>query len=113
VEPVERADGTRIYVGRLYPRGVKDNTLWDERIHDLGPSAPLHKAVIEGKISFDEFGKRYMQELSGPPGRTLVLELAGRSRAGETMTLLCDHPRKMPADRCHRFLLKVAIDEAS
>lgn len=108
----EQSDGTRIYVGRLYPRGIKDNTLWHERDHGLGPSRPLHKLAVNRKISWAEYEKRYRQEMMTPESRHRIELLATRSANRETLTLLCDHPKHLPPGECHRFILKELIDEA-
>lgn len=110
-EPSSPADGTRIYVGRRYPRGVKDGTLWHERIHDLGPSLELHRAMLHEGLPVREYKARYAREMKAPPAKDLVAQLARRSRDGETITILCDHPKALPDKDCHRFLLKRLIEE--
>lgn len=109
-EPSSARDGTRVYIGRRYPRGVKDNVLWNERIHDLGPSLDLHRAVLHEGLALDEYDRRFRTELAGSKQRDLLRMMAERSTAGETITLLCDHPKGLPAERCHRFVVKELID---
>lgn len=108
---VEPSDGTRIYAGRKYPRGVEDNTLWSWRNTDLGPSAEIHVAILSGRIDWPEYERRFLKELKGQVHQMLFGNLAERSARGETITLLCDHPRRLPREKCHRFLLKELVDE--
>ena len=67
-EPVEKADGTRIFVARYRPRYLrKGDEPWDERLVELAPSKELH-AAWRGKrgqkpISFNEFTRRFRQEM--------------------------------------------------
>lgn len=109
-QPVELGDGTRIYIGRRYPRGVKDGALWRERIHDLGPSLELHRAVLHEGLPLEEYERRFRRQLEDSPAIDLVRALARRSRQGETITLLCDHPKAISDERCHRFIVKDAIE---
>ena len=68
-----------------------------------------HRYEIEhwkdGKISWDRFAAEYRKSLTGK--EDLLTNLAEESRAG-TITLLCTD--KDPS-RCHRSLLKSAIEE--
>lgn len=109
-DPAEASDGTRIYIGRRYPRGVKDNTLWHERIHDLGPSLRLHEAIMRGEVSMDAYEQRFLAEMRTQPATSLLADLRRRSAAGETITLLCDHPKSLAPDRCHRFLVQALLE---
>ncbi|MCA1814329.1 MAG: DUF488 family protein [Halobacteriales archaeon] len=111
-DPVEAADGTRILVTRYYPRGIaKDAGLWQAWEPDLGPSRELHGDVKDGRIGWDAYERRYLAEMRGEEALRLLDALAARAARGETLTLLCDHPRSMPAERCHRFLLQRLLTE--
>ena len=110
-EPADESDVTRIYIGRRYPRGIKDGTLWQERVHDLGPSLALHRAVLHEGLSLDEYERRFLSEMSRSPAKELIRSLAARSKRGETLTFLCDHPKALPAERCHRFLVQRLVEK--
>jgi len=107
-------DGLRLLICRYRPRGVrKEHETWDEWDPDLGPSRELHAAVY-GKsgppISWEEYRKRYLEEMRGERAR--IGELAARVRAGEAITLLCSS--SCPDDeRCHRSLLRELIEKAA
>lgn len=68
-DPPEPSDGFRVYVDRLWPRGLSHETfhydLWDK---DIAPSAELrewfHSAPDE---LWPEFVKRYKAELAANP----------------------------------------------
>lgn len=106
-------DGLRLLICRYRPRGVrKTEETWDEWDPDLGPSRALH-ADAYGKsgppISWEEYQERYLREMGAQRAR--IEELAGRVRAGGTITLLCSSA--CPDDeRCHRSLLRGLIESA-
>ncbi len=57
-------DGYRVLVDRLWPRGVsKKDAKLDEWIKDIAPSAELRKWFDHKKDRFEEFAKRYNEEL--------------------------------------------------
>lgn len=57
-------DGFRVLVDRLWPRGLsKDKAEVDEWLKDVGPSDDLRKAFHHEDLPFDEFTKRYRDEL--------------------------------------------------
>jgi len=103
-EPKQKEDGLRLLVMRLWPRGVKKETV-DLWMKELGTEPELIKAWKAGKISWAEFSKRYLASLKGK--EALLDELAQRAKK-ETLTLLCSCKDET---HCHRFLLKQAIEE--
>lgn len=59
-----KADGTRILVERLWPRGVKKTSLkLDDWRKDVGPTTELRKWFSHDPAKWDEFRKRYFVEL--------------------------------------------------
>ena len=63
-EPAAPADGTRILVDRLWPRGVtKTEARIDRWAKDLAPSTELRKWFGHEPPKFTEFKKRYVKEL--------------------------------------------------
>ncbi len=60
-EPKEDADGLRILVDRLWPRGVKKDKI-DLWLKDIAPSDELRKFYHETK-DFEAFKKKYIEEL--------------------------------------------------
>jgi uncharacterized protein YeaO (DUF488 family) len=64
-DPVGSADGTRLLVERLWPRGVKKTALKiDNWVKDVAPSAELRKWFNHDPAKWDEFRRRYFEELT-------------------------------------------------
>ena len=85
-EPAEPADGTRVLVERLWPRGVKKETAaLDDWMRDIAPSPELRKWYGHDVARWAEFRKRYIAELAGHrPGIAALRKIAG----GGTLTLV-------------------------
>lgn len=65
-EKPDSADGFRVLVDRLWPRGVsKDHADVDEWLKDVGPSDGLRKWFGHVPERFAEFEERYLVELEG------------------------------------------------
>lgn len=63
-EPPARADGRRILVERLWPRGMKKEALAaDAWMKDVAPSTALRKWFGHEVERWDEFQRRYRKEL--------------------------------------------------
>jgi uncharacterized protein YeaO (DUF488 family) len=66
-EEPERDDGTRVLVDRIWPRGLtKAKAALDEWCKDVAPSAELRKWYSHDPDRFEEFGRRYQEELTDP-----------------------------------------------
>ncbi|HEY3803959.1 MAG TPA: DUF488 family protein [Kofleriaceae bacterium] len=87
-EPAEAADGYRVLVERLWPRGVrKADAHIDEWAKDVAPSHELRRWFGHEPRRFPTFRERYLRELRAEPARTAVAELARRAARG-TVTLI-------------------------
>lgn len=65
-EPSNSKDGHRILVDRLWPRGVsKAEADIDEWVKDLAPSTELRKWFGHDPERWDEFRRRYAEEIRG------------------------------------------------
>ncbi|HSH85253.1 MAG TPA: DUF488 family protein, partial [Guyparkeria sp.] len=63
-DPVEKGDGCRILVDRLWPRGVKKEDLpHDEWLKTVAPSTELRQWFGHDPERFEEFTARYLREL--------------------------------------------------
>lgn len=81
-----KADGKRILVDRLWPRGVsKKSAKIDFWLKEVAPSNALRKWFGHDPKKWKEFQKRYRQELA--KNKTAVLELKEHLR-GRTVTLV-------------------------
>jgi uncharacterized protein YeaO (DUF488 family) len=82
-EPVSDDDGYRVLVDRVWPRGRTREELhidvWDR---ELGPSTELRKWFGHDPARWDEFRRRYHEELAEPSLAATLDELAERARRG-------------------------------
>jgi uncharacterized protein YeaO (DUF488 family) len=79
-------DGHRVLVDRLWPRGAsREKAAFDEWIPDVAPSDELREWFDHDPERFDEFRRRYLEELRGRRG--LLTDLRRRAREGP-LTLL-------------------------
>lgn len=85
-EEATRDDGYRVFVDRLWPRGVKKTELqFDEWAKMLAPSNELRKTFHGEAIDFNEFSRCYREELNAQ--RDVAKKLAQRVNE-QTVTLL-------------------------
>jgi uncharacterized protein YeaO (DUF488 family) len=77
----EAGEGRRVLVDRVWPRGIRrDAGRFDEWLPDIAPSTELRKWYGHDPSRFDEFRKRYLEELDRPdraPARRRLRDLAG------------------------------------
>ncbi|MHB9756758.1 DUF488 domain-containing protein [Streptomyces sp. BYX5S] len=73
-DPPAPADGTRLLVDRLWPRGVsKERADVDEWLKDIAPSKELRSWYHEDKAGrYDAFAESYAAELAEPARAALV-----------------------------------------
>lgn len=87
-EPSE-ADGERILVDRLWPRGFRKDDprvgLW---FKDVAPSRELRSWYNHQPERFDEFITRYKEELRTPEGVAAFNALRQLTRGKKTVTLV-------------------------
>jgi len=85
-DPVERSDGTRILVDRLWPRGIKKEAAKiDNWLKDIAPSNELRMWFSHDPARWSEFKRRYIRELVEKS--VLVEELRAMAQEG-VVTLL-------------------------
>lgn len=85
-EPVEKKDGFRILVDRLWPRGIKKDALHAEAwIKEAAPSAELRKWFNHEPEKWASFSTKYENELKK---NEAVAELLQYARKHATLTLL-------------------------
>ncbi|BAB66672.1 hypothetical protein STK_15940 [Sulfurisphaera tokodaii str. 7] len=83
-DPVEKDDGIRILVDRLWPRGVRKDKV-DVWLKDIAPSDELRTWFNHDPNKWEEFKKKYFEELSKNPKLDILLQLI---KKGENVTLL-------------------------
>jgi uncharacterized protein YeaO (DUF488 family) len=80
-EPAAPADGYRILVDRLWPRGVThEEARLDDWVPDLGPSSELRRWFSHDPARFDEFRRRYTRELATKKATLTDLRRRARTR---------------------------------
>jgi uncharacterized protein YeaO (DUF488 family) len=102
-EPSE-SDGERILVERLWPRGLtKERARVDLWFKELAPSPALRKWYGHDPAKWDEFQKRYEEELRGHPEE--VGELRRRVRNGKvTFVYAAKDEERNSAQTLKKFL---------
>lgn len=102
----EDADGFRILVDKIYPRGIKkenlDVDLWDK---EIAPSDPVRKA-FHTSDDFETFKTSYRKELSENPHMTDFLQLL---QGKAVVTLLTS---SKDVNHCQLPILKEFIEDS-
>lgn len=85
-EPYSKADGYRILIDRLWPRGIKkDNAHVDKWMKDIAPSTELRKEFNHQPDKWQQFIPAYKHELNRSPA---LDELMADIDGHDTVTLL-------------------------
>jgi uncharacterized protein YeaO (DUF488 family) len=85
-EPPDPADGQRVLVDRLWPRGLsKAAARIDYWAKAIAPSTPLRRWYGHAPAKWKEFRRRYFAELDANPAGLADLR---RHLSGRTVTLL-------------------------
>ena len=88
-EEPARADGTRVLVDRLWPRGLsKARAAADRWLRDLAPSNALRKWFHARPEAWPAFRKRYLKELALPQAAQSLEELYRLAHRKKNLTLL-------------------------
>jgi uncharacterized protein YeaO (DUF488 family) len=88
-KPASSADGLRVLVDRLWPRGLTKKQaavkLW---LRDIAPSNDLRKWFHANPEGWRLFRRRYLKELVSPEGSAAVEKLYDLAGSGKRLTLL-------------------------
>ena len=85
--PAAKADGCRVLVDRLWPRGLsKRKAAVDHWLRDVSPSTVLRKWYGHEPERWPEFRRRYAKELKGQ--KDAVAELRALLKRHKTVTFL-------------------------
>ena len=88
-EEPDNADGYRVLVDRLWPRGKKKTDLrLDIWAKDLSPSTELRKWFGHDPERWLEFYKRYKVELAAPEKKNAIAQVVNAAHKHSTMTLI-------------------------
>lgn len=106
-EKPSRADGQRVLVDRLWPRGLsKDEAVIDHWLMDLAPSDALRK-WYHASDNWVVFKKRYFKELSSPAASAALEALYALLHQHAQVTLLYSSRN---VERNNAVALKELID---
>jgi uncharacterized protein YeaO (DUF488 family) len=101
------ADGVRVLVDRLWPRGVtKERAHLDEWFREIAPSPALREWFDHDPKRFAEFRKRYQAELK--PQSAELAKLKTEARTTRVTLLYAAHDPQIN----HAVVLKEAIEKA-
>jgi uncharacterized protein YeaO (DUF488 family) len=85
-DPASPDDGKRIYIDRLWPRGMKkEEVKIDEWLKEISPSDVLRKWFSHDPAKYQEFKKKYAIELEQ---KWEILERIRKEAKKGTVTLL-------------------------
>jgi len=88
-EAASRADGTRVLVDRLWPRGLtKERAGVDEWLRDLAPSNELRRWFHAQPDHWSAFRKKYLKELAQPEAENALRQLYLLAHKRQRLTLL-------------------------
>lgn len=88
-EEYSDADGFRILVDRLWPRGIsKEKAKIDIWCKDIAPSNELRKWFNHDIEKYEEFKEKYFKELKDNPALSDFLELISDKAKAGNVTLL-------------------------
>jgi uncharacterized protein YeaO (DUF488 family) len=89
-EAASPADGQRVLVDRLWPRGVaRARAALDDWVRDVAPSSELRQWFGHDPARWPEFRRRYRSELRAH--RAVLLELRQRAERGRLTLLYAAH----------------------
>ena len=87
--PVAGDDGVRVLVDRLWPRGLKREVAGiDHWLRELAPSNELRTWFAHDPARWDEFRRRYAEELQAPAAAPALAELRSLIAAHRVVTLI-------------------------
>jgi len=88
-EAVSPADGVRVLVDRLWPRGLtKEDAAVKFWLRDLAPSTELRQWFHANPAGWQMFRKRYLKELASAKGSAAVEKLHHLAEGKRRVTLL-------------------------
>ncbi|MFN8227323.1 MAG: DUF488 family protein [Mycobacterium sp.] len=88
-EAPDGADGTRVLVDRLWPRGIsKERAALDEWCKQIAPSTELRRWYAHDPAKFAEFTTRYQAELAQAERSEALTHLRELARTSTMLTLL-------------------------
>jgi len=105
-DPPRSAEGFRVFVDRLWPRGMrKDQLEYDLWEKEIAPTPGLRKWFGHMSARWDEFGEKYRRELEKPETQERLREII-KAAGRRNITLLYG---ARDAEHNHALILADAI----
>jgi uncharacterized protein YeaO (DUF488 family) len=102
------ADGARVLVDRMWPRGItKDKARIDEWLKDIAPSTELRRWYHARPTMWQQFRKRYLEELRGQEASAALEKLYEMAASRKKVTLVFSSKN---AERNNAVVLKELIE---
>jgi uncharacterized protein YeaO (DUF488 family) len=102
-----RGRGNRVLVDRLWPRGVrKDEAPFGHWCKDVAPSTELRRWYGHDPARFEEFARRYRDELAGGPAREALDGLRTKALAGPLVLVTATRELELSAARVLQDVLR-------
>ena len=109
-EEAAAEDGRRILVDRLWPRGMKkERAALAEWAKEVTPSPELRKLYHNGEMTFDLFGRAYLEELQKSPAAAAFAKKCREWLEEGPVTLV--YANKNPVEN-HVLVLRKWLEEA-
>jgi uncharacterized protein YeaO (DUF488 family) len=87
-DPPSPEDGRRIFVDRLWPRGLsKEHAALDDWCKAVAPSDELRRWYGHDPARFDEFAARYREELEDPERAAALEGIVAAAKTGRVSLL--------------------------
>jgi uncharacterized protein YeaO (DUF488 family) len=107
-EPADKKDGYRIFIDRLWPRGLKKSEFqFDEWVKDITPSTGIRKAFGHKPENWKTFSAAYKKELKAKAIQPLLHEIADKSRKRKITLVYGAHDPKYN----HAVILKDVLEK--
>jgi len=101
----EKGEGKRILITRLWPRGIKKESVY-KWFKELGPSYETLRLFKDGKMEWEDFKRTYLKRFKNEDVIKNLKELKGIA-AKNNVILVCSCSDK---NRCHRTLLQKKLN---
>ncbi len=106
-EPANAADGARILIDRLWPRGqTKEKLQLTAWVKDIAPSTGLRKWFGHDPDKWEEFRKRYRAELDTNPDAVAELQALLKEHPNATLLFMAHD-----AEHCNATVLAEYLRE--
>jgi uncharacterized protein YeaO (DUF488 family) len=100
------ADGYRVLVDRLWPRGLsKEKARCDEWLRDIAPSNALRKWYDHRPERWAEFVRRFRKELARPECEAHLKRLGGLGRKGRVTLVFSSREEKLNNAEALRLII--------